>query len=139
MDPVVKTALKPHKPKRELFDFAAIDVKKRQPRLPLFFPPDVEPLLTPFRVKALENIYEITHRELGGRIKSTVVAARAGDDEPGRTTLVLAIWADLDSDQWSRADRAISNAVFDAETSWSDAERADYVDMIHFEILPLNV
>ena len=114
------------------------EAKKRQPRLPLYFPPDAEPLLTPFRVQTLETIYDIAHRELEDRIKSTVVLTEGRDGEPGSTTLVIAIWADLDQEEWCRADRAISDAVFDIEESWTDAERADYVDTMRFEILPLS-
>ncbi len=133
-----KTTFTPPKQKREPFTVSIEDVRKRQPQLPLYFPPDVEALLTSFRVRALQSIYEIAHRQLGDRIKSTVVQADTSYDEPGHTSLVLAIWVDMDKGEWSRADRAISDAVFEEETSWTEYEREDYLDMIHFEILPLN-
>ena len=124
--------------KRKPVAISPVDVKKRPPQLPLYFPPDVEALLTPFRVRALQQIYEIAHRELGNRIASTVVVVEDGYDEPGYTSLVLAIWVDVDKDEWRRADRAIGDAVFDEEASWTEHEREDYLDMIQFEILPLN-
>lgn len=124
--------------KRKPVTILPVGAKKRQPQLPLYFPPDVEALLTPFRVKALQRIYEIAHQHLGDRIKSTVVQPEDSYDEPGHTWLVLAIWADMDKSEWSPADRAIGDAVFDEEASWTEHEREDYLDMIQFEILPLN-
>ena len=128
----------PPRQKRKPIAIPPVDAKKRQPQLTLYFSPDVEALLTPFRVTALQRIYEIAHGHLGDRIKSTVVQAEDSYDEPGHTSLVLAIWADMDKDEWRRADRAIGDAVFDEEASWTEYEREDYLDMIQFEILPLN-
>lgn len=130
---------KPFREKRESVTVSPADTKKRQPKVPLYFSPDVEALLTPFRVRALQRIYEIAHEKLGERIKSTVVQVEDGYDEPGYTALVLAIWADMDKHEWRQADRAISDAVFDEESSWTDGERDDYVDVIRFEILPLKI
>ncbi len=115
------------------------NVKKRPPQLPLYFPPDAEVLRTPFRALALQSIYEIAHRKLGDRIKSTVVLANADYEEPDHIMLVLAIWADMDKDEWSRANRAINDAVFEETSSWTDDEFTDYSKMIHYEILPLRV
>ena len=114
------------------------DAKKRPPLLPLYFPPDVEALLTPFRVKVLQRIYKIAHRELGDRIVSTVVAVEDSYDELGHTSLVLAIWANLDKGEWAPADRAIGDAVFDYTESLDANEWNDYIDTIHFEVLPLK-
>ena len=124
--------------KREPITLPLVDAKKRQPQLPLYFSPDVETLLTPFRVRALQRIYEIAHRHLGDRIKSTIVQSERSYDDPGHTTLVLAVWVDMDKSEWGPADRAIGDAVFDEEASWTEREREDYLDMIQFEILPLN-
>ena len=125
--------------KRKPITILPVDAKKLQPQLPLYFSPDVEALLTPFRVRALQRIYEIAHRHLGDRIKSTVIQSEDSYDEPGHTSLVLAIWAEMDKDEWRRSDRAISDAVFDEESSWTDSERDDYVDVIRFEILRLKI
>ena len=124
--------------KREPFVVPVTDVKKRPPQLPLYFPPDAEALLTPFREKALHTIYEIAQQQLGDRIKSTVVLTEDSYDEPGHTSLVLAIWADIDKTEWVQADRGVSDAVFAEEDSWTENERDDYLDVIRFEILPLN-
>ena len=125
--------------KRKPVTIPPVDAKKRQLQLPLYFPPAVEALLTPFRVRALQRIYEIAHRHLGDRIKSTVVQAEDSYDEPGHASLVLAIWADMDKDEWRRADRAIGDAVFDYTESFETNEWNDYIDTIHFEVLPLKL
>ena len=125
--------------KRKPVTIPPVGVKKRQPQLPLYFSPDVEALLTPFRIRALQRIYEIAHRHLGDRIKSTIVQAEDSYDEPGNTSLVLAIWAEMDTDEWRRADRAIGDAVFDYTESFEANEWNDYIDTIHFEVLPLKL
>ena len=132
------TPTKPNRRKRAPIAIPAADAKKRPPQLPLYFSPDVEVLLTPFRVKALQRIYEIAHRELGDRIVSTVVEVEDSYDEPGHTSLVLAVWANLDKDEWAPADRAIDDAVFDYTESFDANEWNDYIHMIHFEVLPLK-
>ena len=129
---------KPNRRKRAPIAVSPAGAKKRPPQLPLYFPPDVEALLTPFRVKALQRIYEIAHRELGDRIVSTVIEVEDSYDEPRHTSLVLAIWANLDKDEWAPADRAIGDAVFDYTESFDANEWNDYIDMIHFEVLPLK-
>ena len=116
----------------------AVDRKRQQPQLGLHIPPDAEPLLTPFRAQALQTIYEIAYQELGDRIRSAVVLAEADQEAPDQMSLVLAIWTDVDGTEWSRAFRAISDAVFDVETSWSEIDRDDYINTIQFELLPLN-
>ena len=134
----VPTPTRPSRRKGELPSIAPTDAKRRPPQLPLYFSPDVEPLLTPFRVRALQRIYEIAHLELGDRIASTAIVVEDGYDEPGHTALVLAVWANLDQGEWARADRAISDAVFDYTESFDANEWNDYSDMIHFEVLPLK-
>ena len=132
------TPTRPSRRKRQPVAIPPADAKRRPPQLPLYFSADVEALLTPFRVRALQRIYEIAHRELGDRIVSTVVAVADGYDEPGHTSLVLAIWANLDQGEWATADRAIGDAVFDYSESFDANEWNDYSDMIHFEVLPLK-
>ena len=132
------TPIKPTRRKREPIAIPPADAKKRPPQLPLYFSPDVEALLTPFRVRALQRIYEIAQRELGGRIASTVVMVEDDYVEPDHTSLVLAVWANLDKGEWALADRAIGDAVFDYTETFDANEWSDYSDMIHFEVLPLK-
>ena len=127
-------------PKRDPFSFSATDaVEKRQAALLLYFPMDAKVLRTPFRARALQLIYEIALQELGNRIASAVVQASADPDDPDQIRLLLSIWADLDKREWNEADRAIGKAVFEQEAIWTEDERADYLKMIDFEILPLKI
>lgn len=112
--------------------------KKRHAPLHLYFPMDAKALRTPFRAKVLQAIYEIARRELGNRIEAAVVQASADPDDPGRTRLLLSIWANVNKHEWSQIDKAISKAVFEQEATWTEDERADYLKMIDFEILPLT-
>lgn len=133
-----KIVPQPRRKRRQATAIPAVDRKRQKPILGLHIPPDAEPLLTPFRAQALQTIYEIAYQELGERIRSAVVLAEADQEAPDHFALVLAIWTDVDGTEWSRAFRAISDAVFDLETSWSEADRDDYINTIQFELLPLN-
>ena len=127
-------------PKRNHFSFLATDaVEKRQAALLLYFPVDAKVLRTPFRARVLQLIYEIARQELGNRIASAVVQASPDPDDPDQIRLLLSIWADLDKREWHEADKAISKAVFEQEATWTEDERADYLKMIDFEILPLKI
>ena len=133
-----KTVPQPGRKRRQATAIPVVGRKRQKPLLGLHIPPDAEPLLTPFRAQALQTIYEIAYQELGDRIRSAVVLAEADQEAPDQMSLVLAIWTDVDGTEWSRAFRAISDAVFDLETSWSEADRDDYINTIQFELLPLN-
>ena len=89
--------------------------------------------------QALQLIYEIALQELGNRIASAVVQASTDPDDPDQIRLLLSIWADLDKREWHEADKAISKAVFEQEATWTEDEKADYLKMIDFEILPLKI
>ena len=133
-----KTVPQPRRKRRQGTAIPVVDRKRQKPILGLHIPPDAEPLLTPFRAQALQTIYEIAYQELGERIRSAVVLAEADQEAPDQMSLVLAIWTNVDGTEWSRAFGAISDAVFDLETSWSEADRDDYINTIQFELLPLN-
>ena len=113
--------------------------KKRHAPLLLYFPLDSKVLRTPFRARVLQLIYEIARQELGNRIASVTVQASSDPDDLEQIKLLLTIWADLDKGEWQKADRAISKAVFEQEATWTEDERADYLNMIDFEILPLKI
>ena len=118
---------------------AAVAGGQRRPLVHLFFPLDAMFLRTPFRAQVLRLIHEVAVRELGNRIASVDVQAGADPDEPGRFRLLLSIWADVDRHQWRAADKAISEAVFEQEANWTEEQRADYLRMIDFEVMPLKI
>ena len=112
---------------------------QRRPLVHLFFPLDAMFLRTSFRAQVLRLIHEVAVRELGNRIASVEVQASADPDDPGQFRLLLSIWADVDKHQWRAADKAISEAMFEQESNWTEEERADYLKMIDFEVMPLNI
>lgn len=118
---------------------AVVAAGQRRPLVHLFFPLDAMFLRTPFRAQVLRLIHEIAVRELDNRIASVEVQASADPDASGRFRLLLTIWADVDKHQWRAADKAISEAMFEQESNWTEEEMADYLKMIDFEVMPLNI
>ena len=112
--------------------------KKRQGSLHLYFPLDAKALRTPFRARVLQSIYEIARQELGSRMVSASVQATADPDDSARIRLLLSIWANVDRQEWDAVDKAVGQAVFEREASWTEDERDDFLRTIDFEILPLK-
>ena len=127
------------RPKRRSFvvPAKALGTRRRAPLL-LYFPVDAKALRTPFRARVLQSIYEIARQELGSRLVSASVQASADPNDPGHIRLLLSIWADVDSQAWNAADKAVGEAVFEKQAAWAEDERADYLRTIDFEILPLK-
>ena len=131
---------RPYRPRGSLNSASALGTgRERSAPVHLFLPLDAIFLRTPFRAKVLELIHDIARRELGDRIASVVVQASADPDDPGQMRLLLSIWADVDRHQWHVADKAISKAMFEQESHWTEGERADYLKMIDFEVVPLKI
>ncbi len=111
---------------------------KRNGQLPLHFPLEAKALRTPFRARVLQAIYDIAHRELGDKIESADVFVNTDYyEEPERVALSLTIWANVDQDEWLKADQSISKAVFALEPSWTKEERSDFIDKIDFAVLQI--
>ena len=128
------------RPKRDPFSVLASGAgDKRQALLLLYFPFEAKLLRTPFRARVLQQIYGIARQEIGNRIASAAVQASSDPDDPDQIRLLLSIWADLDTREWQEADRSISEALFEQEATWTEDEKADFVKMIDFEILPLKI
>lgn len=131
---------RPYRPERSPFPIPTLGAGRKRHAPPLlFFPLDAKILRTPFRVRVLQLIHEIAREELGNRITSVVVQASADPNDPRQIGLLLSIWAEVDKHQWQVADKAISEAVFEQEATWTEGERADYLKMIDFEVLPLKI
>ena len=110
---------------------------KQRKTPPLTFPQEVKPYLTPFRCRVLQSMSNIAYRELGDKIESVGVCLQPDYEETGRRTLWLAIWADMEKAEWSRAHEAISDAIFDLSADWTKDERADYGENIFFALSPV--
>ena len=127
------------RPKRDPLSFAVNSTQKRQATLLLYFPFEAKLLRTPFRGRVLRQIYELAREKLGYHVDSVAVCAAPDPDDPDQVRLLLSVWADIDKYEWREADRAISQAMFELEATWTEDEKADYLKMIDYEILPLNV
>ncbi len=105
----------------------------------LQFTPEAKELLTPFRKRALEMLYEIGCKELGLALESAAVAAHYDYSEPVPPILMLTLTADVDRHEWSRSHKAITHAEVKQAASWTDAERADSAKMVYFQLVPLRL
>ena len=105
----------------------------------LHFPTEAEPLLTSFRVHALQTIYEIAQRELGDSLESVAVSVYYDHYEPVPPILVLGIVANIDGEAFGRIHRAVVKAIMLEELLWSDAEKADFNEVIHFDLVPTKI
>ena len=113
---------------------------KRNGQLPLYFPLEAKVLRTPFRAKILQTIYDLAYQELGDKIEYADVFVNSDYyEEPERLALSLTIWADMEWDEWRRADDAISKAFFAQGSSWTAEELADFRQRIDFAIFPVRV
>ncbi len=105
----------------------------------LHFPKEAKPLLTSFRVHALQTIYEIAQKELGDSLESASVSVYHDHYEPIPPILVLGIVADIDGEGFGRIHRAVVKAIMLEELLWSDAEKAEFNEVIHFDLVPTKI
>ena len=105
----------------------------------LFFPIEVRPLLSRFRVHVLQTIYECAQKELGDKLISATVSVYYDHYEPVPPILILGIAADIDGEEFGRVHRALVESIGLEALLWSDAEKSDYRAAIHFELVPLDI
>ncbi len=105
----------------------------------LQFPMEARPLLNSFRVHALQTMYEIAQKELGDSLESATVSVYYDHYEPVPPVLVLGIVADIDGEAFGRIHRAVVKAIMLEELLWSDAEKAEFNQVIHFDLVPTKI
>lgn len=105
----------------------------------LHIPTEAKPLLTSFRVHVLQSIYEFAQRELGDKFRFATVSVYYDHYEPVPPVLVLGIVADIDGEEFGRVHRAVVKAIMLEELLWSDAEKADFNEVIHFDLVPTKI
>ena len=114
------------------------DFKAEKP-VRLRFDPEAEELLTPFRKRAIEKVFEFACRELGSALESAVVLVDNDHWEPAPPTLILSFVADIDGSEWSRTFRAILKAEHEMESSWPDEKRLDWRRNVYVSLMPLRI
>jgi hypothetical protein len=116
-----------------------LEERSRATKTRLDFSDEARPLLTDFRIHALETIYESARKELGDLLIQASVSVYHDHYEPVPPILVLGIVADIDGEAFGRIHRAVVKAIMLEELLWSDAEKAEFTEAIHFELVPLKV
>ncbi len=96
-------------------------------------------MLTRFRSYVLQTIYEFSRKEFGDLLKSATVSVYYDYYEPVPPALVLGIVADVDGQMFGRVHRSAAESVATESLLWSDAEKEDFRESIHYELVPLNI
>ncbi len=116
-----------------------LEERNRATKPRLDFSDEARPLLTDFRIHALETIYESARKELGDLLRHASVSVYHDHYEPVPPILVLGIVADIDGEAFGRVHRALVKSVGLEALLWSDAEKEDYRKSIRCELVPLDV
>ena len=116
-----------------------LEERNRATKPRLDFSDEARPLLTDFRIHALETIYESARKELGDLLIQASVSVYYDHYEPVPPILVLGIVADIDGEAFGRIHHAMVKAIMLEELLWSDAEKADFNEIIHFDLVPTKI
>ena len=99
----------------------------------LYFPAETYPLLTDFRGRVVNYIYLRT-RDMSGKAFTSAWVEISDEDDLPVLDLTLVIDADWVNIQALRQDVAIWLSQWAEE--WTDQERTDFADHIHFSMIP---
>ena len=116
-----------------------LEERSRATKPRLDFSDEARPLLTDFRIHALETIYESARKELGDLLIQAYVSVYYDHHEPVPPILVLGIVADIDGKRFGEVVDVLVDSIATERMLWSEAEKADYRKSIHCELVPLDV
>ena len=105
----------------------------------LRFAADAAELRTDFRDYVLNLAYAAACRELGDALQAAEVSVYRSHWEPAPPVLTLSILAAIGVSEFGKVHKAMAQAVGAAAASWSDSDRADYAQSVHYELVPLPV
>ena len=105
----------------------------------LRFAADAAELRTDFRDYVLNLAYATACRELGDALQSAEVSVYWNHREHAPPVLTLSILATIDGSEFGKVHKAMAQAVGATAASWSDSDRADYAQSVHYELVPLSV
>ena len=108
-----------------------------KPRLD--FSDEARPLLTDFRIHALETIYESARKELGDLLRYASVSVYYDHYEPVPPILVLGIVADIDGKRFGEVLDVLVDSIGMERMLWSESEKADFNKAIHFDLIPTKI
>ena len=116
-----------------------LEERSRATKPRLDFSDEARPLLTDFRIHALQTIYESARKELGDLLIQASVSVYYDHYEPVPPILVLGIVADIDGKRFGEVLNVLIDSIATERILWSDAEKAEFREAIHFELVPLKV
>lgn len=105
----------------------------------LRFPPEVAWALTPFRKKALNDIYRTAAGLAGERLASAGVSLIRTPDEEDAFHLDLTLALDADWDAAQELAVGILDRVSELSKEWSEEDQEDYGRWIYFGVIPAKL
>ena len=105
----------------------------------LRFPADTAWALTPFRKKALNDIYRAAAGLAGERLASAGVSLISTPDEEDSFHLDLTLAVDADWDAAHEVAVGILEKVSEWSKEWSEEDRDDYGRWIYFGVIPAEL
>lgn len=116
-----------------------LEERSRATKPRLDFSDEARPLLTDFRIHALETIYESASEELGDLLRRASVSVYHDHHEPAPPILVLGIVADIDGKRFGEVLDVLVDSIVAERIFWSEVEKADFIKSIHYELVPLKI
>lgn len=105
----------------------------------LRFPPETAWALTPFRKKALNDIYRTALGLAGERLASAGVSLISTPDEEDAFHLDLTLTLDADWDAAQELAEGILERVSEWSKGWSEEVQEDYGRWIYFGVIPAKL
>lgn len=94
--------------------------------------------ISPFRLEALDVIYQTALTALNWNIRSANVLAWSNPGEEG-AVLILVIATQAQGRELDEARRVILEQIATAAATWTDEQRKDYSKTIYFELEHIDV
>ncbi|GEM_PF-3774346 len=107
-----------------------------RPRLLIFFPALVKPLLTPFRKEAVGTIADLASYHLHNLLHSFSVTAWEVPGEDDSWRLSIEMTAHLDWDTLANIRQAILADLAKVARAWTPEQRDDFAKRIYLELQP---
>ena len=116
-----------------------LEERNRATKPRLDFSDEARPLLTDFRIHALETIYESARKELGDLLIQASVSIYYDHYEPVPPILVLGILADIDGKRFGEVLDVLVDSIVMESMLWSEAEKADFNKIIQLHLIPTKI
>ena len=102
----------------------------------LYFPIEVQGIVTPFREQVLNYIYRTALGISDGLLESAIVEAVSEPDEEDSLHLNLALTINMSWDDLDRLHDQVLSKIADWSQEWSEQEQQDYGRWLYFSLTP---